>query len=380
MLVFLIIHFAIFIYLMWRLVLPLRVSRKLKGAIGLALLVVSQHFLARAAFGFHNLSTPEIPGALIAAEGWSFGIVIFLTVLTLARDLLLLFRKALRRWAKRNARDDFSPDRRAAMLAVLAVLPATYGVNRAISLPDARNWEVRSAALPPALDGLVLAHITDLHISPLFHAEWVRGLVERVNALRPDLILFSGDLADGPPAHRLDDVAPLKNLRARYGIFGCPGNHEYYSGYDFWMSALPELGMTMLQNSHELLRIAGGEIAVAGITDPVAKTFSLPPPDNRAALHGAPERAFKILLGHRPAEAARGAEAGAHLMLSGHTHGGQILGMSNLVANFNNGYVYGWYTVGGMRMYVGSGAGLWNGFPLRLGVPSEIARIVLRSA
>jgi predicted MPP superfamily phosphohydrolase len=68
------------------------------------------------------------------------------------------------------------------------------------------------------------------------------------------------------------------------------------------------------------------------------------------------------------------------LQLSGHTHGGQILGMNQVVARFNQGFLYGWYQVGKMRLYVSSGAGLWNGFPVRLGVPSEIVRCVLRSA
>jgi predicted MPP superfamily phosphohydrolase len=66
--------------------------------------------------------------------------------------------------------------------------------------------------------------------------------------------------------------------------------------------------------------------------------------------------------------------------LSGHTHGGQILGMDALVARFNQGYLHGWYSVGPMAMYVSSGAGLWNGFPVRLGVPSEIVCLTLRSA
>jgi predicted MPP superfamily phosphohydrolase len=88
----------------------------------------------------------------------------------------------------------------------------------------------------------------------------------------------------------------------------------------------------------------------------------------------------RILLAHRPGNAAASAAAGFDLQLSGHTHGGQILGLQRIVAEFNEGYLYGWYQLRGMRMYVSSGAGLWNGFPVRLGVPSEIAHITLRRA
>ncbi|MDR2696749.1 MAG: metallophosphoesterase, partial [Deltaproteobacteria bacterium] len=107
---------------------------------------------------------------------------------------------------------------------------------------------------------------------------------------------------------------------------------------------------------------------------------SLPGPDIAGALAGAPEGAVRILLDHRPGNAPENARMGVDLQLSGHTHGGQILGMHQLVARFNQGFVYGWYQVDTMRMYVSSGAGLWNGFPVRLGVPSEIVRCVLRSA
>ena len=83
---------------------------------------------------------------------------------------------------------------------------------------------------------------------------------------------------------------------------------------------------------------------------------------------------------HRPANAPANAQRGIDVQLSGHTHGGQILGMNAVVAQFNGGYLYGQYAVDALNMYVTSGAGVWNGFPVRLGVPSEIPRIILRNA
>ena len=106
--------------------------------------------------------------------------------------------------------------------------------------------------------------------------------------------------------------------------------------------------------------------------------LGLPEPDLATALAGAPDRTARILLDHRPGNAPRNARQDVDLQLSGHTHGGHAPGLSALVALFNHGYVRGWYRVEGMPLYVSSGAGLWNGFPLRVDVPSEIALITLR--
>ena len=103
-------------------------------------------------------------------------------------------------------------------------------------------------------------------------------------------------------------------------------------------------------------------------------------PDLARALKGAPTEAVRILLDHRPGQAPLNAMAGLDLQLSGHTHGGQMPIMSQLVTAANNGFLRGLYAVRDMSLYVNSGAGLWNGFPVRLGVPGEISRIVLRAA
>jgi predicted MPP superfamily phosphohydrolase len=87
-----------------------------------------------------------------------------------------------------------------------------------------------------------------------------------------------------------------------------------------------------------------------------------------------------VLLDHQPRNAAQAAARGVALQLSGHTHGGMILGLDRLVARANNGFVSGRYTVDGMTLYVNNGTALWPGFALRLGRPSELTRITLRSA
>ena len=265
-------------------------------------------------------------------------------------------------------------------MVALAAGTAFWGLREAVGVPDVRNVEMVVPRLPKALDGLSIVQISDMHASPLLQSSWVNALVDRVNTLKPDLILFTGDMVDGNPTVRAADVAPLRRLRANYGIWGSVGNHEYYSDFSGWMKAFPALGMRMLLNGHAVLHIQEQPLVLAGVTDVAAERFGLPGPDLPAALQGAPQDAVRILMEHRPANAAANARHGIDLQLSGHTHGGQILGMNAVVAQFNGGYLYGQYAVDALNMYVTSGAGVWNGFPVRLGVPSEIPRIILRSA
>lgn len=332
-------HAFFFVYLLCRVVLPLRSPLPAKAGLALIFLVVSQHNLVRRFFG--QMSTPEMAGPLIIVEGLCFAALLFFCLLVLADDLAALFRMACRALrAGRKKRERFSPGRRKALLAAAAVIPATLGVREAVIVPDVKRMEERSPKVPKELDGLAIAHIADLHVSPLYDEHWTRDLVKRVNDLAPDLIFITGDVVDGTPGARSRAIAPLGDLRARHGVFGCMGNHEYYGDYRGWQRAFPQLGITMLENRHAIIPVRGRHIAIAGVTDEAAQRFGLPGPDAKAALAGAPPDALRIMLAHRPSGAARNAKAGADLQFSGHTHGGQILGMNRIVARFNEGYIH----------------------------------------
>ncbi|MDR1489216.1 MAG: metallophosphoesterase [Desulfovibrio sp.] len=372
----------IFLYLLVRLILTSHVRAAFKCAAGIALFAISQqHLLLRAFAG--SLASPEAPSWVLILQSLLFATLLFLFLVVLTRDLVLLVQYLAKRAIKSPKPETpgaLSPERRKALLLCFAALPAAYGVKQALALPVTRDMEKVLPGLPAELDGLCIAHLSDLHIGPLLQESWSAALVEKINDLRPDLILFSGDIVDGLPDRRAESVAHLKKLRAVHGIFACVGNHEYYANFHAWMKVFPELGLAMLLNSHRTVDIKGQKLVIAGLTDPTAASFGLPPPDCRAALRGAPENVPRILLAHRPTGAVHNAAFGFSLQLSGHTHGGQILGLDQFVAQFNGGYLRGWYKAEGMPLYVNSGAGLWSGFPLRLGVPSEIARITLRRA
>ena len=234
--------------------------------------------------------------------------------------------------------------------------------------------------LPAEFEGFRLVQLSDLHISPLFPRSWTQEVVERTNALAPDLLVVTGDLIDGSTEARRNDVAPLAALRARHGVLAIPGNHEYYFGYPAWESEFKALGMHMVTNQHRVISEGEGRLTIAGVSDQVAPSYGYPGPDLTRALTGATPTAPTILLSHRPVDAANNARAGVALQLSGTPMAAwsavwTLWPGQPTTATFSRAY-----SVGDMQLYVSNGTGLWMGFPIRLGVPSEITEFTLRRA
>ncbi len=276
---------------------------------------------------------------------------------------------------------------------LLAALVAAWGSWQALQPPQVREHPVTLARLPAALHGLRVAVLSDIHATPVNDGRFVQAIVQRTLAARPDLIVLPGDLVDGDVATTGPHVAPLADLRAPLGVWVAPGNHEYYSGYDAWMRRFRQLGLQVLENRSELLQIGDARLALSGIGDPAygqvvrrarqpAQPEGVAPDVAAVAAQARAARAdFHLLLAHQPRTARANAAHGIDLQISGHTHGGHILGLDRwLVARFNDGFVRGLYDVGAMRLFVSSGAGLWAGFAVRLGVPPRIDVLVLRRA
>lgn len=352
---------------------PLPIARSVRYPLVLLVLVVSVHHLwSRLVFG--SMFSPEVPRTVAVAVNWVFGSILLLAAFQFALDVVTLACSAVTRRSVRAA-----PMVRYA-IGVVALSLSAFGVAQATRVPPARTVEVRIVGLPLELDGYRILQLTDLHISRLFRAPWVEAMVVAANDQRADLVVVTGDLIDGTLEARRSDVEPLGKLRARDGVFVAPGNHEYYFGQPGWMERFAELGMRPLANEHVVIRRGGTELVLAGVTDAAAGYAGLPGPDVDAALKGAPAGAPVVLLDHQPRMASQAAGAGVDLQLSGHTHGGMILGFDRIIASFNNGFVRGLYDVDGMSLYVSRGTAMWIGFAIRLGVPSEMTNIVLRAA
>lgn len=336
----------------------------------------------------HGLMDYQIAAWLQVPGGWVLATLGMMLAFALIRDLCWLIAKLLRpsAWQKH-----LHQARLSLWALVLSSTLASWGLYNGLQAPQVHEQSITLDRLPAELDGLRLAIVADLHASPVKSTSYVQTVVDRVKASHPDLILLPGDLVDGDVARGAANVVPLAQLKAPYGVWVAPGNHEYYSGYDDWMAEFQRLGLGLLQNQSQRLTIKGHSVAISGIGDPVfgrtsrfnrdPETAEGVPPDVEAvAIEGAGAD-LHILLAHQPKFARDNAEhSGIDLQLSGHTHGGHVLGMDRwLVAPVNNGFVRGLYELGSMRLFVSNGAGLWAGFAVRLGVPPAIDLLVLRS-
>ncbi|HSD33369.1 MAG TPA: metallophosphoesterase [Gemmatimonadales bacterium] len=226
--------------------------------------------------------------------------------------------------------------------------------------------------LPLDLAGLRIVQLSDLHVGPTIRRPFVEAVVDAANALAPDLVAVTGDVADGFVPELRDHVAPLARLRAPLGTFFVTGNHEYYWDPRGWMEELERLGLAVLSNEHRLLTRGTGRLLLAGVTDLSAG------PDPYAAMAGAPQSDVRVLLAHQPRSAYDARAAGFDLQLSGHTHGGQFFPFNLLVRLFQP-FVAGLHRLEEMWLYVSRGTGYW-GPPLRLWAPSEITLIELIAA
>ncbi len=297
------------------------------------------------------------------------GLFSSLLILTLFRDVLLIVLPAA--WRGYSALS----------VLVLALLVTLVGYINAHRIPRVVNVAIPILGLPESLYGFTIAQISDLHIGPSVKRNFVAGVVDRANALHPDIIVITGDLVDGGLEHLRSHVAPLAGLQARHGVLAVTGNHEYYSGAVAWIAEFQRLGMRVLMNEHEVIEHNGAVLVAAGVTDyEEAGKFDSAHASNPAkAIAGSPTGVIpKILLAHQPRSAAEAEEAGFDLQLSGHTHGGQFWPW-NLLVPLQQPFTAGLHRLGRLWIYTSRGAGHW-GPPTRFGVPSEITLLHLEPA
>ncbi|WP_189442680.1 metallophosphoesterase [Salinicola rhizosphaerae] len=301
------------------------------------------------------------------------GLFSFLLGFTLVRDVVLGV------WAVAGSPSTAILTSSAWLVLVATLMLAGYALWQGRRLPPVVEVDVALETLPAGLDGFTIVQLSDLHIGPTIKGGHLRRIIERTNALSPDLVAITGDLTDGRVDELMPELESLSRIEARHGTFCVTGNHEYYSEAEAWVAAFRRLGLRVLVNEFALLEHDTDQLAVAGITDLTAGYYvDRHRSDPTQAAEGMPQGIPRILLAHQPNSAPAAALSGFDLQLSGHTHGGQIWPWS-LLARRANRFLAGLGREGRMWVYTSRGTGYW-GPPMRLGAPSEITRIRLRQA
>ena len=323
------------------------------------------------------LFTGILPRIALLLVAWCSGVLVFSTPFFFLRDLVLLVMHLKKR---RIPNQKYS----IAAILILSGLLAAWGEYSAVTPPKVKPVEIAIPGLPDAFDGFRIVYITDTHISRTSSPNYLWTVVCRANAVHPDLVLLGGDLGDLKPDEIKPNMHQLGDLHAKYGVYSSPGNHEYFRGFEEWIEFLDSVGIETLLNRHIVIEKDGAQLVIAGLPDKMNGNkmyVGREKPDLDKTLAGAPEGAPVVLLSHQPRFAHEYAKYPVSLQLSGHTHGGMIAGLPALLVKIaNRGFVSGLYQVDGMKLYVSNGAGLWNGFMFRLGIPSEITEIILRAA
>ncbi len=257
---------------------------------------------------------------------------------------------------------------------VIGLVLAVVGIIQGLRSPVISEHEVLLKGLPSELTGLVLVAVSDLHLGSQLGEKWLNARVRQVMAEDPDLILLVGDIYEGHERPSEEVLAVMRKLDAPLGVWSVLGNHEFYGGPEVIKALERDSGLTVLRNSYQEIRPG---LILAGVE---GKGTHRLPDDGAEAVHQTltdrPPGAV-ILLSHKPWQVEVAALAGVGLMISGHTHGGQLWPFGSLVKRVFP-YLEGRYQVEGMNLLVGRGTGTW-GPRMRLWSRGEILKVTLFS-
>jgi len=252
-------------------------------------------------------------------------------------------------------------------------LPRLLKRSRAPRPPALCEHEVHSPRIHAALDGVRIGQISDIHVRTGVVPRRLHQAVEVMNALRPDFVVLTGDYVCLSPRPLPALTEALKALKVP--AYATLGNHDHWSDAKKVRRALADAGVDVLTNEHRVLRVRDGRLHLVGVDDSVTRHH-----DPEAAFKGVPEGATRVVLSHDPKSADFLHRYGPALILSGHTHGGQVFFRKltpYISERIGIKYLAGFFDVHGAKLYVTRGLGA--SLPVRYRAPMEVAHLTLRS-
>jgi len=223
---------------------------------------------------------------------------------------------------------------------------------------------------------ITLVQISDLHIGGIIDKNYVKNVVEKINILKPDIVALTGDLIDADIDGIKDRVDELKNIKSKYGVYFCAGNHEYFHDLEKIINYLKKLNIIVLENEVHTVFVEDEALQIAGVLDLFGYRYGKYQPNINRVIKHTDKNIPTIFLVHQPKfiEEFKTTDFYPTLTLSGHTHGGQIYPFGLLVRAVQP-YLKGLHRIKeGSFIYVNSGTGFW-GPPMRIGTSSEISTI-----
>lgn len=273
----------------------------------------------------------------------------------------------------------------AVLVAVFVVIAAVlaYGYAETYRI-EVEQYTFVDPDVPAVFDGTRIAFLTDIHRGPFLSQDRVRSLVERVNALEPDMVLLGGDYVYADTDYAASCFAELRNLEAPLGVFAVLGNHDYEEHDDGTydpsrvIQAIDQAGIALLQDGGVWIDERGERIRVGGVSD-----LNKGRPRVRSVLEGTTEADLVLLVSHNPDYSERIPEDAVDLVLSGHTHGGQIsffgLWAPYVPSDFGQKYRTGVVVNDVTTVIVSNGIGTSTIPPIRLLTRPQIVVITLES-
>lgn len=396
----------IIVYAILSLVVPLRLSWRNALLSSLVIVLFGLKYVIYSQTG--GILEPHLAASTIVLLEATYSALILAVILALLKDLALLGR-TIYRLVFRVAKEQHRPWPLRQIHVAIAIFALIVGFGGTLSqyrVPDVYTVPIVVKDLPSELNNYKIVQITDLHLGPILRRDFLQGVVDKINAEKPDLVVITGDFVDGSVSRLKNEFLPLQEIKAKDGILAVTGNHEYYSSThsSSWVSVLEQMGVHFLKNESVLLSQANDESAnpekaallVSGVPDPRGELFGDEKPDFALALRqfkkpvgagplenttvaesAVQQAGFRLLLAHEPVIVTQNPDV--DLILTGHTHGGTMIFLKPLVASFNAGYVSGLYEINERtKLYVSNGTGIWSGFSCRVLVPAEITSFVLQ--